>query len=134
MDPRGPRVDRGDRVRDRQVAVAVPVPVDAGARPAVGRHARDEAYDRRGAGRGRVTDRVGNAEAGGAHANRGRVQHPQRVWICPRRVFRHVHHRQSLTHRELNGFLGPTLEIVEGPAFRVLADRARADEGAALDR
>ena len=35
------------RVHDRQVAVAVAVPVDAASDPPVATHARDEAHDRR---------------------------------------------------------------------------------------
>src|SRR4029079_12066877 len=58
----------------------------------------------------------------------------ERLGVGPRRILGHVHHRHTLLHREGERVLGRFLQVVNRPDFRVLADRTRADEGAAFDR
>jgi hypothetical protein len=54
--------------------------------------------------------------------------------VCARRVLGDVHHPQTLLHREPDGLFGGLLQELDRPALGVLADRAGADEGTALDR
>ena len=63
-----------------------------------------------------------------------RIQRAQRVRVRARRVFGHVHDRQPLADREGDRLLGELQQLIERPALGVLAQRARPDEGAALDR
>ena len=93
---RGAGLERRQRVDDREVAIAVAVPVDADAAAALLDDRRDEPHDRGRAVRRRVADGVGDADARGAGADRGRVERAQRVGIGARRVLGHVHDRQPL--------------------------------------
>ncbi len=85
-------------------------------------------------GRRRVADRVGDAHPGGAGADRGRIKAAQRVGIGARRVFGHVHDRQPFADGEGNRLLGELQQLVDRPAFCVLAQWTGPDETAALDR
>jgi hypothetical protein len=58
----------------------------------------------------------------------------QGLRIGPGRVFRDVHHGQALPHREAHRLLRQPLQLLDRPILGVLADRARSNEGAALDR
>ena len=95
----------------------------------------DEAHHRARAARRRVADGVGDAEARGAGADRGREQAAQRLGIGPRRVLGDVHHVERLPAPRTRS--PPRSRFCRKSSvqpFGVLPDRARADEGAALDR
>jgi len=77
--------------------------------------------------------RVGNHHGARAALNRRRVKALQRPGIGPCGVFRDIHHGQPLLDREGNRVLGETQQLIERPPFRILADRTRPDERAALD-
>ena len=127
-------VERGDRVDDGEVAIAVAVPVDPDAAAALLDDLADEADDRRGAGRRRVADGVGDADARGAGADRRRVQ-PRSVSGSARVVSSVTYITGSPSpHRERDRLFGQLQQLIERPAFGVLPERARADERAALDR
>ena len=110
------------------------VPVDPDPAAALLDDRLDELDDRRRAVRRRVPDRVGDADALRAGPDRGRVQRAQRVGIGAGRVFRDVHDGQALADRERDRLLGQLQQLIERPPFGVLPQRARPDEGAALDR
>ena len=62
VQPRRAGLERAQRVDDGEVAIAVAVPVDADVAAALVDDALHEADDRRGAGRRRVADGVGDAD------------------------------------------------------------------------
>ena len=90
--------------------------------------------DGTGAGGRRVTNGVGDAQTRCAGIDRRLKQPPQRLGIGARRILGDVHHLQAMADAESDRLLGAALQIVHRPVFRVDADRARADEAAALDR
>ena len=134
VDARRAGLERGEAVDRAHVAIAMPVPVDAHVRTARLDDAFGEAHDGARASRRRVTDGIGDAQPVRTGIDGGLEQPAQRVGIGARRVFGDVHHLQALTYAEPDRFLGAALQIVHRPVFGVLADRARADEAAALDR
>ena len=79
MQPGRARTHRGQAVFDRQVAIAVAVPVHADAAPALVHDRTDESDHGRRAVRHGVADRVRDADPLRAGANRRRVQGPQRI-------------------------------------------------------
>ena len=82
MQPRRPGLERRQRVDDREVAIAMAVPVDPGPSAARLDDPADKAYHRRGTGRGGVPDRVRDAHARGPRPDRRGVQAPQRLRVC----------------------------------------------------
>ena len=81
-----------------------------------------------------MPDRIGDAETRRAGVDRGLKQTAQRLGVGPRRVLGDVHHLQALAHAKADRLFGAALQVVDRPVFRVDANRARADEAAALDR
>ena len=134
MDAGGAGIDGRERVGDGHAAIAVAVPVDADPAAAVLDDARDEAHERRGAGRRGVTDGIGDADAMRAGADRGAVDAAQRFRIGAGRVFRHQEDRQPFLDRERHRRLGRPFEVIDGPVLDVLPQRARPDERRDLDR
>jgi hypothetical protein len=133
VQARGARFHRSQAVDDGEVAIAMAVPVDPDAAAAFVDDRFDEARDRGRARGRRVSDRVGDAHALGAGANRRRVQLPERIRRRARRVLRHVHDGQALADRERHRLLGQPQQLLERPVLGVLPDRARPDERAGLD-
>ena len=122
--------------RDAEAAIAVAVPVDADVGAELGDerlHERRRPPWRRSASRGRPCRRCRAAFA----PARMRRREEQRAAIRgSARVVSSVTYitvRPSFTAKR-SRVLGALAQVVERPAFRVLADRARADERAALDR
>ena len=134
MEARCAGFERGDTRRDAEPAIAVAVPVDPDVDAQLVDERLHEADHRLRAIRCRVSDRVGDAQALDARADRRRIQQPQRVGVGPRGIFRYVHRRQPLLDGEGKSVFGALLQVFDRPAFGVLADGARADERTALDR
>ena len=78
--------------------------------------------------------RIREADALGAGADRGLEELGQGVGMGAGRVLGHVHDREAVLRRVTHRFLGVLHEPLERPVLDVLADGARADEGAGLDR
>ena len=92
------------------------VPVDPDAAAALVDHAGDEAHDRGGARRHRVADRVGDADARRAGADRGRIQLAQRVGSA--RVVSSVTYitGKPFADGEPDRLLGQPQQLIERPS------------------
>ena len=135
MQPRRAGLERGQRVDDGEVAVAMAVPVDADVAAAL----VDDALRR--------TGRPPRAPCGVAWPTVSAMQTrvaPARIAVeySARSVSGSARVVSSVTYitgspsptAKRDRLLGQLQQLIERPAFRVLPERARADERAALDR
>src|SRR4029453_13595724 len=91
------------------------------------------ADDRARPGRRRMSNGVGDAEPRRAGLDGRREEPLQGIGIGPGGVFGDVHHRQVVPDGKRDRLLRAPLQILDGPVFRVAANRTRADEAADLD-
>ena len=118
-----PAFDRRERIDHTQAAILMPVPVEPDRFVLLLNNVLDEFHHRARAIWCRVSHRVADAYCARATANRRRVERANRFRIGARRVFGDKHHRQAFTHRERHSLFRHPQKLIEGPLFRVEANR-----------
>ncbi len=121
--------DGCERIGDGEATIVVPMPVDANFFAGRLHHLVDDKLNeiKRAVGGG-VADGVAENDGARAVSNGRRVQPLDGIRIGSNRVFRDVHGRKPVLHREPHGFFGGALEMINRPVFHEAADRAGSEE------
>ena len=134
VDAGGARLDGDQGVDQAQAAIAVAVPVDPDVDSFLlgdALHEGDQTTDPR---RGHVSAGVADAEALRSRVDGRAVEGAQGVGVRAGRVLGDEHDGHVLLDREGHRLGGELDHAIQLPVLGVEADRARADEGADLDR
>ncbi len=134
MDPVGAGDGRLDGIDDAQASVAVSVPVEADVGFHFIEHPADESDDGVRALRRRVSNGIANRDASGAFLDRRTEKAAKCLGLRTGGVLGDVEHGQRVLSGVAHGFSRVVDHLLDRPAFGVLANRTRADEGGDLDR
>src|SRR5271157_1981324 len=129
------RRHRRQRIRHRQSAIPVPMPVHANSLPRRFHHlSHRKSHQVKRALRRRMPHRVAQHNRPRSAANRRLVQPLHRIRVRPHRIFGHIHHRQPMRHREPHRLLRRPLQMFNRPVLHQSPYRARPQKRRRLNR
>jgi len=134
MNPVGAGQGRLDSIDDTQASVAVAMPVEPGVRLHLIQHPSHEADHGASAVGRRVANGIADRDPRRALLDGRAEQLTKRVGLGPGGVFGDIQHRQLIPAGKTHRLASVADHLLDGPAFGVLPNWTRADEGRDLDR